>query len=195
MKLGEIVVHMDNYNFTKFHQNQMKNKKVLLISRFSVQNFKVSVESWKSYKVLGITELRSFQICGRTCTLVERTSNSSNLYLLLTELNWTTQHITHQSLSIVEKFLFSEKVDEPDLCMSCIARRIRWETSFHLEVETLSQLGFLNIWSFVVFNSNNVIFFQVLPSDILVTCRRVKFLETIENTFKKKVISQSVQND
>ena len=36
-----IVVHMDNnYNFTKFHQNQMKNKKVLLIARFSVQNFK-----------------------------------------------------------------------------------------------------------------------------------------------------------
>ena len=27
MKLGEIVVHMGNYNFTKFHQNQMKNKK------------------------------------------------------------------------------------------------------------------------------------------------------------------------
>ena len=45
MKLGEIVVHMNNYNFTKFHQNQMKNKKVLLIARFSVQNFKVSVES------------------------------------------------------------------------------------------------------------------------------------------------------
>ena len=51
MKLGEIVVHMGNYNFTKFHQNQMKNKKVLLIARFSVQNFKVSVESWKSYIV------------------------------------------------------------------------------------------------------------------------------------------------
>ena len=32
MKHGEIVVHMDNYNFTKFHQNQMKNKKVLLIA-------------------------------------------------------------------------------------------------------------------------------------------------------------------
>ena len=45
IKLGEIVVHMGNYNFTKFHQNQMKNKKVLLIARFSVQNFKVSVES------------------------------------------------------------------------------------------------------------------------------------------------------
>ena len=44
MKLGEVVVQMDNYNFTKFHQNQMKNKKVLLIARFSVQNFKVSVE-------------------------------------------------------------------------------------------------------------------------------------------------------
>ena len=27
MKLGEIVVHMDNCNFTKFLQNQMKNKK------------------------------------------------------------------------------------------------------------------------------------------------------------------------
>ena len=51
MKLGEIVVHMDNYNFTKFHQNQIKNKKVLLRPCFSVQNFNVSVESWKSYIV------------------------------------------------------------------------------------------------------------------------------------------------
>ena len=40
-----------NYNFTKFHQNQMKNKKVLLIARFSVPNFKLSVESWNSYIV------------------------------------------------------------------------------------------------------------------------------------------------
>ena len=32
MKLGEIVVHMGNYNFTKFQQNRMKNKKVLLIA-------------------------------------------------------------------------------------------------------------------------------------------------------------------
>ena len=39
------------YKFTKFHQNQMKNKKVLLIACFSAQNFKVSVESWKSYIV------------------------------------------------------------------------------------------------------------------------------------------------
>ena len=31
-----------------FHQNRMKNKKVLLIARFCVQDFKVSVESWKS---------------------------------------------------------------------------------------------------------------------------------------------------
>ena len=51
MKLCEIVVHMDIYNFTKFHQNEMKNKKVLLIARFYVQNFKVSVESWKLYIV------------------------------------------------------------------------------------------------------------------------------------------------
>ena len=29
MKLHEIVVHIDNYNFTKIHQNQMKNKNVL----------------------------------------------------------------------------------------------------------------------------------------------------------------------
>ena len=32
------------YNFTKFHQNWMKNLKVLMIAHFSVQNFKVSVE-------------------------------------------------------------------------------------------------------------------------------------------------------
>ena len=51
MKLGEIVAHIDNYNFIKFHQNQMKNKKVLLIACFSVQNFKMSVELWKSYIV------------------------------------------------------------------------------------------------------------------------------------------------
>ena len=51
MKLGEVVVIHVYYNFTKFHQNQMKNKKVLLIAHFSVQNFKVSVELWKSYIV------------------------------------------------------------------------------------------------------------------------------------------------
>ena len=39
------------YNFTKFHENWMKNKIVLLMARFSVQNFKVSVELWKSYIV------------------------------------------------------------------------------------------------------------------------------------------------
>ena len=39
------------YNFTMFHQNEMKNKKVLLITCFSVQNFKVSVESLKLYIV------------------------------------------------------------------------------------------------------------------------------------------------
>ena len=36
MKLGEIVAHMDNYNVTTFHQNQMKTKKVFLLARFSV---------------------------------------------------------------------------------------------------------------------------------------------------------------
>ena len=51
MKLGEIVVLTGNYNFTKFHQNQMKNKKVLSIARFSDQNLKVLVELWKSYIV------------------------------------------------------------------------------------------------------------------------------------------------
>ena len=45
------LVHMGDYDLTKFHQNQMKNKKVLLIACFSVQKFKVSVESWKLYIV------------------------------------------------------------------------------------------------------------------------------------------------
>ena len=39
MKLGEIVVHMDNYNFTKFHQNQMKNKKSFINSPFFCSEF------------------------------------------------------------------------------------------------------------------------------------------------------------
>ena len=53
MKLVEvsIVTHV-NYNFTKFYQNRISNKKVLLVARFSAQNFKVSVELWKSYIVL-----------------------------------------------------------------------------------------------------------------------------------------------
>ena len=54
MKLGEVVVIHEYYNFTKFHQNQKKNKKVLLIARLSVQNFKVSVELWKSYIVYSV---------------------------------------------------------------------------------------------------------------------------------------------
>ena len=60
MKLGEIVVHMDNYNFTNFHQNQMKNKKVLLIACFPVQIFKVSVELRKSYIVRHYTLINIF---------------------------------------------------------------------------------------------------------------------------------------
>ena len=51
MKFGEVVVTHVYYNFIKFHQNQMKNKKVLLIAHFAVQNFKVSVELWKSHIV------------------------------------------------------------------------------------------------------------------------------------------------
>ena len=41
MKLGEIVEHMGTkYNSTKFHQNQMKNQKnLLLLGHYSVQNF------------------------------------------------------------------------------------------------------------------------------------------------------------
>ena len=50
MNLGEVVVTYEYYNFTKLHQIRMK-KKVLLIAHFSVHNFKVSVELWKSYIV------------------------------------------------------------------------------------------------------------------------------------------------
>ena len=48
------------YYFSKFHQNWMKNKKVLLIARFSIQNFKVSVDLWKSYIVLRLPWIASF---------------------------------------------------------------------------------------------------------------------------------------
>ena len=70
MKLGEIVVHMDNYNFTKFHQNQMKNKKDLLIAHFSVQNFKVSVKLWKSYIVSLVTIINTWYGLGKPGTKV-----------------------------------------------------------------------------------------------------------------------------
>ena len=35
MKLNEVVVPIVYYNFTKFHQNQMKNKKVFIIDRLT----------------------------------------------------------------------------------------------------------------------------------------------------------------
>ena len=54
MNLGEVVASIVYYNFTKFDQNRMKDKKVLLIANFSVQNFQVSVESWKSYIAEGV---------------------------------------------------------------------------------------------------------------------------------------------
>ena len=73
MKLGEVVVIHVYYNFTKFHQNRMTNKKVLLIARFSVQNFKVSVELWKSY----IVQSRGGTIRVGKSSRVESTSMSS----------------------------------------------------------------------------------------------------------------------
>ena len=52
MKLGEVVVIFVYNNFTKVSSKlDEKQKKVLLIAHFSVQNFKVSVELWKSYIV------------------------------------------------------------------------------------------------------------------------------------------------
>ena len=51
MKLGEVVVIHVYCNFTKFRPNGMKNKKAWLTAHFSVQNFKVSVESWILYIV------------------------------------------------------------------------------------------------------------------------------------------------
>ena len=48
MKLGEIVVLMGNYNFNKFHQSQMKNKKVLLIAYLmDVSSIKVLLRSFQ----------------------------------------------------------------------------------------------------------------------------------------------------
>ena len=65
MKLGEVVIIHVYYNFTKFHQNRMKNKKkVLLIAHFSVQNFKVSVELWKLYIVHTVGGLRVYRKIG-----------------------------------------------------------------------------------------------------------------------------------
>ena len=80
MKLCEILVHMGNYNFTKFHQNWMKNKKVLLIARFSVQNFKVSVELWKSYIVGGVIknpEKSSDIICEQPLCVTDFVNNDA----------------------------------------------------------------------------------------------------------------------
>ena len=80
MKLGEIVVHIGNYNFTKFHRNQVKNKKVLLIAHFSVQNFKVSVELWKSYIVGGVIknhEKSSDIICEQPLCVTDFVNNDA----------------------------------------------------------------------------------------------------------------------
>ena len=53
MKLGEVVVHMGT-TLLQHHQVSSKSdekQKTFILVRFSVQNFKVSVELWKSYIV------------------------------------------------------------------------------------------------------------------------------------------------
>ena len=47
MKLGEVVVHVHvYYNFTKFHKNRMKNKKVFIIECLTeVSSDKVALRS------------------------------------------------------------------------------------------------------------------------------------------------------
>ena len=72
MKLGEVVVTHVYYCFTKLHPNRMKNKKVFLIASFCVQNFKVSVQSWKSY----IAHLLTWSIC-ITCWLLLWSSSAT----------------------------------------------------------------------------------------------------------------------
>ena len=68
MKLGKIVVCMSNYNFTKFHQNQMKTKKVLLIAPFlcsefqSVTRIMKIVHSTKGYSQKGRVHVHSSEL-------------------------------------------------------------------------------------------------------------------------------------
>ena len=71
MNLGEILVH----HFTKFHQKQMKIEKVLLIACFSVQNFQLSVESWKSY-IVQLYKERQSAIVNESLTLLSYVSDT-----------------------------------------------------------------------------------------------------------------------
>ena len=79
MKLGEIIVHMDNYNFTKCQQNQMKDKKVLLIANLTdVSSVKVPLRSCKGAGEFGL------------CLLGENRYVLSTIeyYLLPNRLQW-----------------------------------------------------------------------------------------------------------
>ena len=51
MKLGEVLVTHVYYNFSKFFLKKWMKTKIFINTHFSVQNFKVSVEFWKSYIV------------------------------------------------------------------------------------------------------------------------------------------------
>ncbi len=57
MKLGEIVVHMDNYIFTKFHQNQMKNKKKVLLKSYDLP-FAIKMLLGNTYGLLNLLEFK-----------------------------------------------------------------------------------------------------------------------------------------
>ena len=94
MKLGEIVIHIGYYNFTKLYQNRMKDKKLLLIACFSVQNFKVSVELWKLYIVhtLLTSELKNclhlnsmlaaYPVCGQLTLTLPPNSTQGTVNML-----------------------------------------------------------------------------------------------------------------
>ena len=78
MKLGEVVVTHVYHNFTKFHQNRMKTKKV--------QTFKVSVKLWKLYIVQDLLLTYTPNCWSYSRLILITTSSSTSNY----RLRWTS---------------------------------------------------------------------------------------------------------
>ena len=79
MKLGEVVVPMGYYNFTMFHQNRMKNKKVFFIDHvMEVLSVKVPL---RSCKVVGEFGLSGFEILQVSLLLTLSLTDSLTIYL------------------------------------------------------------------------------------------------------------------
>ena len=111
MKLCETVVHMDNYNFTNFHQNQMKNKNFFINSLFFCSEFLNVSRIMKSVHSVRIPLMTNY--CKSHLSVENRGFFQIRLKLYIFFKKMSTNHIAYNVL----RRLYSQwAINEKNVC-------------------------------------------------------------------------------